>query len=1168
MSTGSGKLSAGGLLGPELAAESSADAWREFSVRHPSLHRRHGDPFPLPRLPGGRRGDPPLTLTSQLHRRVDASLRSLNLLAAASFDTATSFLLPLTSVQRWMMEDIWRRVESYGECPADLTEAEAVQDLAQRSYLYSQEASPLVATDLDKIKILRRRLDPKDARDLAPPEARDYLEHFSELVERPGLELDLIRGDLNEPYWDPGLRRDKQKRILLYQALDKANLLDFRRRRKARVGFFTVRKKDGHQRLIIDARQANSCHQPPPVTRLATPAGITAVDLTRETLLSNGFGEALDMNGVTAEAGDVGDCFYNFCVPELASWFCTDDTFDDQELREYGFCVDHVYNDETGENEALEPGERVYAAFKGIPMGWSWALYLANEIVCHQVAETSSRDNPEMEEIRDRRPAPRVLPGCPITGTYVDNVHVIGGRPGEAGRRMALIARHFEDLGIPFEVDGVESQRQMDSLGLRLAFDERCTATAKPQRAWKLWLATRGLLRRRRVCGRLLRVYLGLTNFHFQLLRPAMAVFSASYKFAAQTGDRRSPIWPSVRGELRQALGLIFLVEHEMSAPFCKEVHIGDSSDRGYALMYTQASHRELQAALDHREKWRFIPQLNTNELALPKAPADEPSGFVGQMPGAGVGTRTSYGRNLSEKADHEYPTELFRRKRSRLLGPEEQSTATVIAGPSVPVLEEAWDNEQRWTLVTSAPWKNVAEHINIKEGRVLLMGLRRLARTTRHLGTTALSVTDNLVCCLAFEKGRSGSGPLNSLCRRAAAYQIAGRIQWRVRHIESKRNVSDGPSRRWGPDFDRPLRQPPLQRPSDPADIQGVTLHADSLELDTSASGTQIVDQGRPARYFLEIFSGTANLTQAVSRSALRVLPDVEKAKGRQFDLLNPRAQNFLLSLVKTGVLWCVHLGTPCTVWSQARHNIRNSGKARYKEAVGVALALFSARMIRACLRHHVFVSLENPQTSRLWQFGPIRDLFKIRGMFFLTLHMCAYNQPYKKPTSILTNMSWLRALQKRCDGGHAHQQLRGSESVIIDGICQTRNRTTGAGAYPESLCRLWAQLLRANAPRSAVGSCRPDDALSFLHGFEKAAGRPRLQLAAAPGRGVQASDDSEDSDLCDYTDAFLQESRQYLRTHPVVFGHFNAFDIAKLAGYNKERCGAQAARQAAHHS
>ena len=38
-----------GALGP---ADSGivADAWDEFSVRRPSPHRRHGDPFPLPRL--------------------------------------------------------------------------------------------------------------------------------------------------------------------------------------------------------------------------------------------------------------------------------------------------------------------------------------------------------------------------------------------------------------------------------------------------------------------------------------------------------------------------------------------------------------------------------------------------------------------------------------------------------------------------------------------------------------------------------------------------------------------------------------------------------------------------------------------------------------------------------------------------------------------------------------------------------------------------------------------------------------------------------------------------------------------------------------------------------------------------------------------------------------
>ena len=131
---------------------------------------------------------------------------------------------------------------------------------------------------------------------------------------------------------DPRLRRNKALRIDLYKALHKCQLLTFRPRRKARVGFFTVRKEAGLQRLIVDARQANSCHRPPPTTRLGTPAGLCSLDLSDDTLKANGFGgvmgdgEKEDMQ-VTAEAGDAGDCFYNFAVPSLASWFATDGHF-------------------------------------------------------------------------------------------------------------------------------------------------------------------------------------------------------------------------------------------------------------------------------------------------------------------------------------------------------------------------------------------------------------------------------------------------------------------------------------------------------------------------------------------------------------------------------------------------------------------------------------------------------------------------------------------------------------------------------------------------------------------------------------------------------------------------------------------------------------------------
>ena len=253
-----------------------------------------------------------------------------------------------------------------------------------------------------------------------------------------------------------------------------------------------------------------------------------------------------------------------------------------------------------------------------------------------------------------------------------------------------------------------------------------------------------------------------------------------------------------------------------------------------------------------------------------------------------------------------------------------------MIAGPAIPLLAGSWDDPHRWTLVTAKAWDNVKEHINFKEARVCLMGLRRLCRTVRNLGTTALTITDNLVSALAFEKGRSGSRPLNNLCRRAAAYQLGGRIQWRLRHIESKRNVADEPSRRFGPDLPRPylrgrppdgdqeadLRQPPvpvsLHAPRLPGGHGTQGLHHEAASFELGHTPREVVDvksdlrragleagsldfeklnqslghtpssssTSAPPRYFLELFSGTGRLTEAVQASGLYVLPDFEVGK------------------------------------------------------------------------------------------------------------------------------------------------------------------------------------------------------------------------------------------------------------------------------------------------
>ena len=235
------------------SSSSLATAWSEFGLRGLSPHRKHGDPFPLPRLSPVPDGSGTSSL-SRLHRRVDAAFRSLNNLAAIPFVPVRSAPPPLTSVQQWMMDDVWRRVALYGECPSEVTETSSLSDLSRRANLYSQEAIHLVETDLGKIKILRRRLQLQGARTLVPPQPRCYLDKFNVLVERIFEEVKGLRGSgsLVEPYWDPGLRRNRLLRLKLYiPGLVCRQLVDLSPSSQSSSGFLH-RPQEGHRPATID----------------------------------------------------------------------------------------------------------------------------------------------------------------------------------------------------------------------------------------------------------------------------------------------------------------------------------------------------------------------------------------------------------------------------------------------------------------------------------------------------------------------------------------------------------------------------------------------------------------------------------------------------------------------------------------------------------------------------------------------------------------------------------------------------------------------------------------------------------------------------------------------------------------------------------------------------
>lgn len=87
----------------------------DFALRRTSIHRRHGDPFPLPRL----RDELGTSIAAtSLRQRADDAFRTLNELAAVPFDqTDRTTSTPLTQVQSWMVEDILRRITQHGPPP-------------------------------------------------------------------------------------------------------------------------------------------------------------------------------------------------------------------------------------------------------------------------------------------------------------------------------------------------------------------------------------------------------------------------------------------------------------------------------------------------------------------------------------------------------------------------------------------------------------------------------------------------------------------------------------------------------------------------------------------------------------------------------------------------------------------------------------------------------------------------------------------------------------------------------------------------------------------------------------------------------------------------------------------------------------------------------------------
>ena len=228
---------------------------------------------------------------------------------------------------------------------------------------------------------------------------------------------------------------------------------------------------------------------------------------------------------------------------------------------------------------------------------------------------------------------------------------------------------------------------------------------------------------------------------------------------------------------------------------------------------------------------------------------------------------------------------------------------------------------------------------------------------------------------------------------------------------------------------------------------------------------------------WFVEIFSGTARLTDAVRKMGIPCLPPIDVMLSQHvqdpFDVLDVVPRTFLMQLIQMGAVFFVHCGTPCNTFSAARKNDGGPPPLRsHQFPEGLPnlsdhnwfLAqqgnLFVERTMEACAGVVLMggdFSIENPEKCLLWHTPRFCWLLKFARAWLLSFDQCAWGAPSVKPTSLCVTHAAFQPLHRRCPGTHVHEVLQGQ--VFSELLGKVVFRTKLAQEYPHQMCSALAQ-------------------------------------------------------------------------------------------------------------
>lgn len=169
---------------------------------------------------------------------------------------------------------------------------------------------------------------------------------------------------------------------------------------------------------------------------------------------------------------------------------------------------------------------------------------------------------------------------------------------------------------------------------------------------------------------------------------------------------------------------------------------------------------------------------------------------------------------------------------------------------------------------------------------------------------------------------------------------------------------------------------------------------------------------------WFVEIFSGSAHMSQAMSKKGFRCAAwDIEYNSG--CNILDPAVIKALWKFILQHHVVLIWLGMPCQSWSRARRwdggppplrddaveiwgrqNLNKSDKQ--KTLAGNVLLLWTTTFVTLCNILSIPWIIENPWTSRSWNTPDMQRLIK-KGASLHQVDYCQYGVPWRKSTGLM---------------------------------------------------------------------------------------------------------------------------------------------------------------------